>query len=330
MTVFVKRLKLSKETMYVGASFACLLVIIIITSITDSGLSLSKIFSKYNISNILINAAITVFGTFSSVPLGNVDTKQRVNDDGTPGRYLQEFNTYNKVRAMIEPIRHLFGQWHHTQYLNEFNKKRINYLLGFGVIQMDEILSLSREQIETLTEPQTYEVNGVPTEFKALSVEQVLACLKVYDGKISVHKMPDFYFLYIDGKGRRSFYDQAYYESIDENFTLFSKLIGKLFLGFVITCIFTGFIIDLSHMEVITLQYILAVVFMVVVRVFNAFTSIFWGYLIGQEIVYKQCYYINGKTQFLQSFYNECSVIQSADESCSSTKANPLENTLNE
>lgn len=296
------KLKLSKETMYVGAALGCMLVIIVITSITNSGLDPSKIFSKSNLSNMLINAAITIFGTIASIPSGSVDTKQRVNDNGTPGRYLQEFNSYNTIRTKIEPRRHLFGQWHHAQYLKEYYEKRVGYLLEHGVLQADDILKLSREQIEALIEPQKYDIEGSEIYFKALTVEQVAACLKVYDGKVSVHKLPDFYFLYIDGKGKRSFYDQAYYEARDENYTLISKLFYRVFIGFVITCIFTGLIADLTQLETITVQYIIQVIFMIVTRVFNAISSTFWGYLIGQEIVYKQCYYINGKTQFLQSF----------------------------
>ena len=305
MSLTPKKQKMSKETLYVGAALSCMVVIIVITSITNSGLDPAKIFSKANLSNMIINAAITIFGTVASIPSGSVDTKQHTNADGSSGRYLQEFNDYHTIRSKIEPRRALFGQWHHAQYLNEYREKRINYLLSHGVMQAEDILELSREQIGSLLEPQRFTIRDEEVYFKALSVEQIMACLKVYDGKITVHKLPDFYFLYIDGKGKRSFYDQAYYESRDENYTLISKLVYRVFLGFVITCIFTGLIADLSTLEQITPQFIIGVIFMIVTRVFNAVSSTFWGYLIGQEIVYKQCYYINGKTQFLQSFDND-------------------------
>ena len=292
----------AKETMFVGLALACMTVMILITSIADAGLDPSKIWSKSNVSNILINASITVFGTLASIPSGAVATKQRVNPDGTKGRYLQEFYDYNDIRQKIEPRRFLFSQWHHAQFLKEHHSKRVNYLLERSIIQAEDILKLSREQILTLIESQVYKVDGEDVYFKALSVEQVIACIKVYDGEITVHKLPDFYFLYIDGKGKRTFYDQAYYESRDENGSLISKIIYKAFLGFLITCIFTGLVMDFVSADEITVAYVFRTLLLIVTRLFNAASSTLWGHLIGQESVYKRCYYINGKTQFLRTF----------------------------
>lgn len=292
----------AKETMFVGLALCCMVVMILITSIADAGLDPSKIWSKSNVSNILINASITIFGTLASIPSGSVATKQRVNADGSKGRYLQEFYDYNDIRQKIEPRRFLFSQWHHAQFLIEHHSKRVNYLLERSIIQAEDILELSREQILTLTESQVYTINGEEVYFKALSVNQVIACLKVYDGEVTVHKLPDFYFLYIDGKGKRTFYDQAYYESRDENGSLISKIIYKAFLGFLITCIFTGLVMDFISADEITVAYVFRTLLLIVTRLFNAASSTLWGYLIGQESVYKRCYYINGKTQFLRTF----------------------------
>lgn len=292
----------AKETLFVFLSLACMVVMILITSIADAGLDPVKIFSQDNFSNMLINASITIFGTIAAIPSGAVATKQRTNPDGSNGRYLQEFHAYNKIRQKIEARRFMFGQWHHAQFLMELKSKQVNYLLERNIFQAEDILELSREQILALTESQIYEVNGEQVYFKALSVGQIIACLKVYDGKITVHKLPDFYFLYIDGKGKRTFYDQAYYESRDENGMLISKILFKTFIGFLITCIFTGLVLDLIEAEQLDVAYILSTILTVIARLFNAASSTLWGYLIGQESVYKKCYYINGKTQFLNSF----------------------------
>lgn len=293
---------IAKETVYLSLALGSMVIMIIITSISDAGLDPAKIWSTSNLSNILINASITLFGTISAVPSGSMSTKQRINPDGTKGRYLQEFHAYNAIRKQIEPRRHIFSQWHHAQYLSEQKSKRVNYLLERSIIQASDILELSREQILTLTEPQVYTVNGDEVCFKALSVKQVVACLKVYDGKVVVHKLPDFYFLYVDGKNKRTFYDQAYYEARDENYSMVVKILSKAFLGFLITCIFTGLVIDTITADEITGAYVARTSLLIFTRLFNAATSTLWGYLIGQESVYKRCYYINGKTQFLQQF----------------------------
>jgi hypothetical protein len=292
----------SKEALYIALSLVCMVVMIMITSLAEAGLDPAKIWSKSNVSNMLMNAAITLFGTLAAIPSGSVSTKQRTNPDGTCGRYLQEFRAYNVIRQKIETKRFMFNQWHHAQFLLEKYSKNINYLLEKNILQAEQILKLSREQIISLNVPQVYTVLNEEIYFRALSLSQIKACLKVYDGKITVHKLPDFYFLYIDGKGKRSFYDQAYYESRDENSTLMSKVFMKTFLGFLITCIFTGLIIDYTVTDQVTTVYILKTIFTIVARLFNAATSTFWGFLIGQESVYRHCYYINGKTQFLQAF----------------------------
>lgn len=296
----------AKETLYVALALCGMFLMIIITSISHAGLDPAKLWSKENLSNVLINASITLFGTVAAVPSGSANTKQRINPDGTNGRYLQEFYAYNAIRKAIEPRRQFFSQWHHAQYLIEQKSKRVNYLLERSIIQADDILELSREQIFSLTEPQVYKVNGEDVCFKALSVKQIIACLKVYDGKITVHKLPDFYFLYIDGKNKRTFYDQAYYEAKDENSSMLIKIFTKAFLGFLITSIFTGLVVDVVSADEITFAYIAHTALLIVTRLFNAVTSTLWGYLIGQESVYKRCYYINGKTQFLQQFDADC------------------------
>lgn len=292
----------AKETLFVGLALICMVMMILITSIANAGLDPTKIWSASNLSNILINASITLFGTIAAIPAGSVSAKQRVNPDGTKGRFLQEFYDYNNIRQRIEPRRFMFSQWHHEQFLMEHRSKRVNYLLERSVLQAEDILKLSREQILTLVEPQKFEVDGEEIYFRALSVNQVIACLKVYDGDVTVHKLPDFYFLYIDGKGKRTFYDQAYYEAKDETGTLLGKVVYKAFLGFLITCIFTGLVIDFITLDQISVQYVLHTLLLIVTRLFNAASSTLWGHLIGQESVYKRCYYINGKTQFLKQF----------------------------
>lgn len=294
---------IAKETLFISMSLACLVIIIIITSIANAGLDPSKIWTVQNLSNVLINASITLFATIAAVPSGVANTKQRVNPDGTKGRYLQDFNAYNTIRETIEPRRFMFHQWHHVQYLKECRDKKINYLLQYNIMQAEDILELSREQIVALTVSQKYTLeDGRTVYYKALTPYQIEKVLATYDGKVTVHKLPDFYFLYIDGKPKRSFYDQAYYEAKDESLSFIVKLMFKLTVGFVTSCIFTGLYIDFISADAINKAFVLKCIINIFARLFCALSSTLWGFLLGQENVYKQCYYINGKTQFLKSF----------------------------
>jgi hypothetical protein len=258
-------------------------------------------FTKENAGNALINAAITVFGVVSALPAGIVSTKQRRNADGSEGRYLQEFSDYNDIRQKIESRRLEFSQWHNAQHRKEQIQKCVDYLLSKGVLQASEIMQLSLEQVRTLTTSKPIKVGEKTVYFKALTNEQMLACIKVLSGKVIVHKLPDYYFLYFDGKSSKTFYDQAYRESVDENFVLVAKLIYRICTGFIITCIFTGLIITPDAGNT-TSQTVIMAIINIVARIFNAASSTLWGWLLGQELVYKQCYYINGRTQFLKLF----------------------------
>lgn len=248
---------LAKETLFVGLALICMFAMVIITSIGSAGLDPAKIFSKGNVANLLINASITLFGIIATIPSGRVDTKQRVNPDGSNGKYLQDFHAYNKIRKLIEPLRSKFSQWHHAQFLKELRDKQVSYLLSFNILQAEDILKLSREQVLQLTTSQAFLIDNETVYFKSLSDRQIFECLRVLNGEVTVHKLPDFYFLYIDGKRKRSFYDQAYYEAQDENLSLTFKIIYKVFIGFVITCIFTGLVVDAVVVEGITPAWVL-------------------------------------------------------------------------
>lgn len=292
----------AKETLFVGVALICMVLIIMFTSIVNAGLDPTKMFTVENAGNALINAAITIFGVVSALPAGIVATKQRVNPDGSPGRFLQEFTDYDEIRQKIEPRRLVFSQWHNAQHIKEQLQKCTDYLLSKGVLQAPYIMKLTVAQVRTLTTSQPIEVDGNKIYFKALTDEQIAACVKVLSGKIIVHKLPDYYFLYIDGKSSKTFYDQAYRESMDENFVLIAKLLYRICTGFIITCIFTGLIIYEPDPGTSTTRAVILAIINIVARVFNAVSSTLWGWLLGQEMVYKQCYYINGRTQFLKLF----------------------------
>lgn len=279
-------------------------VIIVFTTLVNAGFDMDKVFEKENLSNAIINAAITIFGTVAAVPAGTVATKQRHNPDGSLGRYIQEFNSYNTVRKQVEPKRIGFSQWHSAQHLKELHQKKIDVMLEHGIVQAEVILKLSKDQIETLTKSQQFDIEGETIYVKALTDTQIKLCVDILAGSVKLHKLPDFYFLYVDGKSTKSFYDQAYYEAREANLTLVTNLLSKIFIGFVITSIFTGLVV-IGDEDTSSAEFVMKAIIIIAARIFNAVTSTLWGWLLGQEMVYKQCYYINGRTQFLELFLND-------------------------
>lgn len=295
------RFKFGKEIVLATSSILILIIVTILTSFISCGFDVAKIFSGENAFNLITNASITIMGIVSALPLGTVLTKQRVNSDGSDGRYLQEYKGFYEIRKTIESRRKYFGQWHSTQYAKECKEKQLNYLLKHNVLQPEYIMQLTVKQVRTLTVPKTFKIDGVKVYLNALSESQIKACIKVLEGKVQVHKLPDFYFLYVDNVSNKSFYDTAYRERSNESLTVIIKIVSKVTLGLTVTCILTGFIHDLKDVEY-TAQYIISALLIMLIRTFNAVTSVCAGLSAGQELVYKQCYYINGKTQFLKSF----------------------------
>lgn len=298
--------RFQKESLLVFASIACMSIIIIFTSLANAKFDFEKAFTDENISNAVISAALTIFGTLVAVPAGKSDTKLRVNPDGSPGRYIQEFNDYNYIRDKVEPKRIAFNQWHSAQHLKELHQKRVEYLLSRGILQAEDILKLTVEQASKLTTSQNFTIQNETLYFKALSKAQVAACVKVLEGKVTVHKLPDFYFLYVDGKSSKSFYDQAYYEKRMATALLVGKLAYKIFVGFAIVSVFTGLAVTPTE-DLTKLEFVMQAVLNITARLFSTITSAFWGWMLGQELAYRECYYINGKTQFLKLFYSDIS-----------------------
>lgn len=305
---------IAKETALVFGSLICMLVIIVLTSIANAGMDFSKVFEPENVSNMIIAFAITIYGTIVAVPAGTVSTKQRINKDGSDGRYRQEYKEYQEVRKRIEPRRQLFNAWHTKQHLQECYSKKVNVLLDAGITQYDSILKLTVEQVSQLTTSQHFVIDGQDLFIKALTPVQIGICKRVLAGKVKVRKLPDFYFLYVDGKSKKSFYEQAFNESRSETGFLASRLAYKIFLGFVITCVFTGVVFMPLDPDADTSQMALKALLLSASRIFNALSSTFWGWLTGQEITYQQCYYLNGRTQFLKLFDADKSFTALTDE----------------
>jgi hypothetical protein len=298
--------KFQRETVLVFASITCMSIIIVFTSLANARFDFRRAFSDENMSNAIISAALTIFGTFVSVPAGKSDTKLRVNPDGSPGRYAQEFNEYNTIRDTVEPKRIAFNQWHSEQHLKELNQKRVEYLLSRGILQANDILKLTVDQAKSLTTSQEFTIQNETLYFKALSKKQIKACIKAIDGTVTVHKLSDSYFLYVDGKSSKSFYDQAYYEKRSETAILVGKLAYKIFIGFAIVSVFTGLAI-MPNEDLTKTEFIMQAIINITARIFSTITSAFWGWMLGQELAYRECYYINGKTQFLKLFYSDTS-----------------------
>lgn len=296
---------ISKEILFIVLTVLFTIVITVLATVSGAEFDITRISSTEALTNILLNASITLLMLIVAIPYGKVHTMCKKIGNNL-GRYLTSFSSFNEICKKIFPKIYQFEQWHDIKYKKEVNSKQLRYLSEKGIRQVEDVLKLDRKQIEQLTEPRMFEIDGNQIYFCSLTKKQVKACLKVYDGKVTLHRLPDQYFLYIDGKSSNSFYEQAYYEKRMEAFYTFHKVFSKVVVCLTISCILTSLILDTLVFDNATLMKIFINLF---ARLLTVVLNLFNGYTIGQELIYKKCYYIDGKTQVLTEFNEDTSFV---------------------
>lgn len=296
----------SKEIIVICCSIIFTIIVTVLSTISGAGFDINRINSVDVITNITLNATIVLIGTVAAIPYGKVVTMCKKTPEGNPGRYLTDYANYMIAYDKAKNRLRDFNQWHDFKHKQEVHEKQIRFLSEKGILQAEDILKLDRSQIARLDSPQKYIVNGKELYFNSLTKAQIKVCIKVLDGKVTLHRLSDYYFLYVDGKSSESFYEQAYYESAVEHLYLVGKVLSKVMFTFVIACVWTGLILDTIVFDNTTLMKIFINLF---ARLFTVINSVYSGYTIGQGYIYKKCYYINGKTQFLNEFNNDTTFV---------------------
>lgn len=290
---------ISKEILIVVFTIVSILAITVLTTVSGAGFDLSRLTAVEVYTNIILNATFVLATLLVAIPYGRLNTMCKKTPEGKNGKYLTAFDNFNNAYKAIASILYQFGQWHFVKYKKEVKEKQYRYLTEHNIPQIDNILKLDRSQIDSLQTPQRYIVDGKEMYFGALSKRQIKACLKVYDGKVSLHKLPDSYFLYLDGKAGSSFYEQAYYESRLQAAYATSQILFKVMVSLLMSCALTSLIIDQLVFDKYT---VLKMVTNLVSRIMTVGQSLYGGYVIGQNLVYRKCYYIDGKCQILTEF----------------------------
>lgn len=293
---------ISKEIIVIVFTVVLTLVVTALTTISGAGFDISRLTASEVYTNILLNAIIVLLVTVVALPYGKLNTMCKKNADGSGGRYITAFSNFNTAYDTVKHKLQQFSQWHNKKYKEELLEKKVRYLSEKGIKQIDGILKLDRKQIENLTTAQKYTIDNKEVYFSSLSKKQIKACLEVYDGKVNIHKLPDYYFLYIDGKSSSSFYEQAYYENAIENAYVIGNVVYKVLFGIVISCILTSLVVDQILFDNTTLLKMFTNLFSRILTIGN---SLYGGYAIGQNLIYKKCYYIDGKTQILTEFNDD-------------------------
>ena len=295
-----------KEIAIIIFTVIATLLVTVFTTISGAGFDLSRLSAVEVYTNIILNAIIVTVVTVVALPYGRLNTMCRKTSDGKGGKYITAVTAFTQILNSVKHRFQEFTQWHTYKYEQELDDKRKRYLLNHGIKQIDEIMKLDRDQIKQLSTSQKFEINGEELFFYSLTWNQRRICLRLYDGKVKLHKLPDQYFMSVDGKSSSSFYEQAYYESLVENAYVISNILLKVLMSLVVSCVLTSLVVDTIVFDNTTLLKIFT---NLISRILTIGLSLYSGYAIGQNLIYKKCYYIDGKTQILTEFNDDKSFV---------------------
>ena len=294
----MKKPKMTKDLLYIVLTLTIVIAMNVLSTLAGGEFDFDNFSEPEFWSNLLLNLSIVLVCTTTAIPYGISSTK-------LGGRYLNDYQGFLTVFDRIKIKLHLFSQWHTAKYDRELYDKQIKYLVSKGIKQADLIMQLDLSDLDNLENPYMKEINGQEVYFSSLTKKQIKACRKVFSGRVSIKKLPDYYFLYVEGKSGSTFYEQASAEKMSERMYLVGNVCSKIAYGFAFTCIWTGLVMDAYIYDNTELAKIIV---NMLARIYSAVHSIFNGINIGQGYVYKTCYYINGKTQILEEFDSDNSI----------------------
>lgn len=296
--------KFTKDLLYIVLTLIIVIAMNVLSTLAGGEFNFDNFSEREFWSNLLLNLSIVLICTITAIPYGVSTTK-------LGGRYLSDYDNFLKAFERIRFKLYLFSQWHAVKYQRELHDKQVKYLLTKGVKQAELVLQLDLQDLDDLEVPFKKNINGTDIYFNSLTDAQIKACKKVFAGKVTIKKLPDYYFLYVDGQGGSTFYEQASLEKKVERAYLVGSICSKLAISFAFTSIWTGLVMDAYIYDNTELAKIIV---NMLARIYSAVQSIFNGINIGQNYVYKKCYYINGKSQILDEFYTDITVDYKDDQ----------------
>lgn len=290
--------KMTKDFLYIVLTLTIVVAMNVLSTLAGGKFDFSNFSEDEFWSNLLLNLSIVLVCTTTAIPYGVSSTKLR-------GRYLSDYQNYLTIFDRIKLKLHLFSQWHTVKYNKELYDKQLKYLVSKGIKQAELIMQLDRSDLNNLEKPYMKVIDEKEVYFSSLTKKQIRACKRVFAGRVSIKKLSDYYFLYVEGRSASTFYEQASMEKMSEHTYLVGNVCVRIAYGFAFTCIWTGLVMDMYMYEDAELFKIIV---NMLARIYSAVHSVFNGINIGQGYVYKKCYYINGKTQILEEFDSDNSV----------------------
>lgn len=272
------------------------LVLVVILTIFSTGLDPSQWGSREFLSDLAINSAILIMFMVGGIGLGSDYARNNIT-----GLYNVSYQEYIAKRGEIDPYVGDFNPWADEFYERKLRQMRKDYLISKGIRQADLILDLDRLDAMKLGKPQTLIVNGVEHHFLSLTEEQVEEVGKVFEGKVSMNRLDDQFFLTAFGKAEQgNDYKAAGLAKRRKTERFVASLAFKLVMSFGLTLILTGLVVDSVSGEDTA-----EIVTKLISRLVTAMTSTSWGFMTGSDLVKDEIPTLVFKTTSLGLFLNE-------------------------
>jgi len=290
---------INRKALLVGFSLLFVVVLIAITSFVNAGLDPSYWASDEFKTDMLLTVALVMIGTLTGFSEG--DNFYRTKQDGL---YVVNYNKFYTERQKIENNLDKFGDWVLRLYRKEAYNKIKRYLINEnGIKQAELILKLDRTQIEQLTEPKAFEIEGEIRYFNSLTQEQIKAILKVFNGEIRVKYVHESYYLNAYSKNS----SKSMYELASEQEKKKRQKLITLMAFRVITTILIGMVLAGLTRDLVEGDKAQAWIKMLS-RYFTLFSAVSWGVFISNDMIKDECLFLDYKIRTLEQFYLDVEV----------------------
>ena len=275
------------------------LILIIVMTITNIGFDKSFDFIKW-LSNALILAGIMVFGLVMGESLGLDTQKERIG-----GLYQNNLIEYNKLLASLNDIIVYFIQFYQWFIPIRVRNKKLEHLLGCGMLKSKAELIIDYCTIEDLRDLEQHAIkkttdSGEEVIIRKLQAHEVEPTRQVLSGEVKLNFVKASYYLSAFGDSKtRDITEEGVY--IDKEIA-FSR---KSTRAFKIT---TSLLVSLAW-GILTVQEMMSgddtqAWFNLISRITALFTSILSGWMSGANEVKLRARKIKNKIIMLTIFKN--------------------------
>lgn len=252
------------------------------------------------ITELLISFALCVYCLFFGIPEGKNLHQKKIG-----GRYDLARRRFLEQREKAIGKDNAFNQWL-DKYYEERKREYFTNILTIHGIEQISVLDLDYCDLDKLAKPfkktwdNTPYEGRKPTYFKSLTEKQIALLKDIYNGKISVEKIPNDYFKTLNGKMVLSEYIEQSRVAKRNNIMYFSLIIYRIIMVFAFAFVFSCF--GFEVVQATETGEIIERTVNTLSRIWTMISSFVYGFAVGQVMTVKEAEILEFKCSVNREF----------------------------